>query len=133
MRASLLAWMLVTLAAPAAAIEAHRMHCAYPDGSAQELVIDGAMEFRGAVAYQVGEEIFLTSRACLFNVGPSKATPESSDDLGHVVITCEGIEGTPVYLAHASHARVRRGVWQWREAATGDRYLATIPCTASPR
>ena len=132
MRAAAIAALLVAAAAQAEPIDPGRMVCRYADGSAQVLVIDSAREFAGAVIYRVGDERSVTTRDCMFNVGQAAEQTSWGNNLGRVLITCDGPDGLPVYTERASHAAIRSGVWVWREEETGDRYLSTAPCIAEP-
>lgn len=132
MRTRLLAGLLLTLAAPASAIDAHRMQCIFPDGSIQLLAIDGAREFAGGVTYRIGDERTVTTRDCLFNTGPMADQPAWGNIVGPVLMTCDRPDGMPAYAERASHATLRAGVWIWREDETGDRYLSTAPCITGP-
>lgn len=109
------------------------MHC-YVDGAITTHGVTGAAAYHGGIVYASEGVNPVTTAPCIAHLPASKLTYAGElVTLTRSVMECHGdpFDGL-AYYGVASSFTIVAGVWTWAEEDTGDVYVSTLPCTATP-
>lgn len=126
-----LALIVSLLVCPAAAAQPPEgwIDCYYSGGTITTGPVLSAYTAEGAIHYLGDDGDNITTAACIAHLPGADDIPVSTL-VSPAILSCTDLQGEVVYYALVSQPQIFDGVWVWVDPASGDTFIASLPCSS---